>query len=375
VKASVTWFMVTRAIELSLISLYDTSPPVLVSRIGEKQPLPETLKGRLIYALDQLVATTGTSFVPGKYWEYAPTRVANYRSPFSSKRSFIIFNIRRAVLYYLLLDIGDTLVKRYLTFDLSSPTPILDLPFRTQCLTGFQTAMYIFSCLSFYHAILAIALVGSGFSTDLDNWPPLFGRPFLSPSISYFWSQGWHVLFRRTFERFSVPMVALFGLKSLDNSRTLSKPGKPVTTSYLFVSVIIAFVTSGILHSFIIQRIYDIYDDPIDRSTWTVFQQHPEFFFFAIQPLGIAVDRSFAQLGDSSRIRIIRWFWAWGFLLWTSRWVSDAFAKSHVWHGKDIILPISPVRGVLFGDWTGDDSIRIAFERLEIASIQTGSRS
>ncbi|KAF8342657.1 uncharacterized protein EI90DRAFT_3190151 [Cantharellus anzutake] len=374
IRAAMTWNHIFKAIDMSLVSLYDESPPMLVSHeTGQKEPLPKTLGGRFKYTLDQFFVCSGASFINGKHWDYSPFHVANYRSPFVSRKSFILSAVKRAMFHYILVDVGDTFVKRHLTFNLNSPNPILDLPPWVQCVTGVYTAVYLQSVLSIIEAILGIILVGSGLSTDLNNWPPLFNQTFLSPSISYFWSRGWHSIMRRRFERSSVPILALFGLQSLSKSRGQHKPGEGAALGHHFITVIFAFLTSAVLHSFMVRRIYEVSGGSVDRTSWTLFQLYTEFFFFAVQPLGIAVDRVFASRGNSSTIKFVRRIWVWTFMVWTSRWISDTFAKTYTWHGKEVFVPISVVRGFLYGDWTGHESVRVAFERLEMASKRFGS--
>ncbi len=350
--------MIIRAIDLSIISLYDASPPHWVShRSGKELPLPTTLGGRLLYTFDQFGAARGSSLISNRHWDFATSHVAKYRSPYSSKWSFIWFAIVRATGFYLVLDVSDTLVKRYVTFNVASPNPIFELPIAIQCLSGVHIALFALCSLSLLHNITSIVFVGTGLISDLDLWPPLFNQPFLSPSLSYFWSRGWHLLLRRDFERLSILLMGPVNRKATKDasppSSDKSNNNAHIPPSHRFGTVVISFMVSALIHVLITQGIFDDYENPEDLTSLTLFQRHPEFFFFAVQPVGIAIDRLIALFGDSVIVRVARRLWAWVFLLWTSRWMADAFAKSRFLDGKERILLVSPVRGVLFGNWIG----------------------
>jgi len=350
--------MVIRAIDLSIISLYDASPPHWVShRSGKELPLPTTLGGRLLYTFDLYHAIRGSSFIPDRHWDFATSHVAKYRSPYSSKWSFIWSAIVRATGFYLVLDVSDTLVKRYVTVNPASSNPLFELPIAIQCLGGVHIALFALCSLSLAHNISAIVFVGTGLISDLDLWPPLFNQPFLSPSLSYFWSRGWHLILRRNFERLSILLIGPVNRKATKDasppSSDKSNNNAHIPPSHRFGTVVISFMVSALIHGLITQDIFDDYENPKYLTSLTLFQRHPDFFFFAVQPVGIAIDRLIARFGDSAIVRVARRLWAWVFLLWTSRWMADAFAKSRFLGGKERNLPLSPVRGVLFGNWIG----------------------
>lgn len=343
------FFMIIRVIDICIVSLYDAFPPRWVShRSGNKLPLPTSLAGRLLYTFDLLVAVRGTSFIPDRHWDFATSHIAKYRSPYSSRWSFIWSAILRATGFYLALDVSDTLVKRYVTFNPASPNPIFELPFAVQCFCGFHMALVALCSVSIVHITIAIVFIGTGLTSDLDLWPPFFNRPFLSPSLSYFWSHGWHLMLRRDFLRVSTLLMGPLNRKtSIDKSNAYNPP------SYRFGTVIISFMVSALIHTIIKLNICHGYDNPEYLTSLTVFQRYPEFFFFAVQPVGIAIDRLIVRFGDSEVVRVSRRLWVWVFLLWTSRWIADGYSRTAFWYTREAFPPVSPIRGVLFGDWTG----------------------
>ncbi|KAF8342658.1 uncharacterized protein EI90DRAFT_3011169 [Cantharellus anzutake] len=342
--------MIMHAIDLSIGSLYDTSPPHWVShRSGKTLPLPHSIRGRLLYALDQLIAVRGASLLADRHWDFSPSQIVEYRSPYPSKFSFMKSAIMQIFQYYLLLDIVDTLVKRYSVCNPASLHPIFELPIITQCLFGVVIASCAVGSVSIMYYALAVVLVGTGLSSDLDLWAPF--------STDHSLVLLYHI---------SGVVDGIFYIEDVlfDSPETASskKYKSDIPPSHQFISVAVAFLASAWIHTLIADKTSG---GRQNHEYPTIFHKRPEFFFFAIQPLGIAVDRSIAHLGGSgTKVRFARRLWAWVFLLWTSRWMADGTLR-----GQELgLLPISPVRGVLSGDWTGKESVKVALARMNAVS-------
>jgi len=127
------------------------------------------------------------------------------------------------------------------------------------------------------------------------QWPPLFDRPWMSTSITEFWSVRWHQYFRRVFVVFgSQPGKALLG-----------RPG----------TLMGAFAVSGVMH---------------DAGTWGL-GRGTEFStvggFFLLMGVGAALEHGFKKV-TGHRVGGI-WGWAWT-MVWTIGWgtlMMDAWAR------------------------------------------------
>lgn len=79
--------------------------------------------------------------------------------------------------------------------------------------------------------------------------------------------------------------------------------------------------------------------------------------FFLSQPVGMFLEavvvrpvvlRAFKS--PSVRRNVSR-AWAWGWLVWTGRWWGDVWVKNGCWGPTEVHIPLSPIRGIIYGQW------------------------
>jgi len=211
-------------------------------------------------------------------------------------------------------------------------------------------------------------------------WPPMFDQPLMAESVADFWGNRWHYLFRQTFR--SLASVV---------SPPSPTPYRKRLPFHRFVDITLAFIFSALLHLIVMYRVPP---NPLHphRGLWDMSNAS----FYLVQPVGIALESllvlAFAPSTDSkgtdsketsspkegstiegtnhasenrqvprnlvkprlpAKLRIARRLFAWAWMLWTARWWADAWVKKGLWEPEVQGLFWSPVRGLLFGDWTG----------------------
>jgi hypothetical protein len=149
------------------------------------------------------------------------------------------------------------------------------------------------------------------------QWPPISNRPWLSTSITEFWSFRWHQIFRYVLVTFgSRPGAALLGRAG---------------------ALMGAFAMSAVLH---------------DLSTWGL-GQGTEFRtvggFFLLMGVGVALEHAF-KVVTGRRVGGI-WGWMWT-MVWTTAWgtlVIDAWVRRGTCATADSV-PDGPRPGKLLVD-------------------------
>ena len=155
-------------------------------------------------------------------------------------------------------------------------------------LITFIAGFTVYAAIQAYYLLLALfSLIFLCHSPS--QWPPLFDHPWLSTSLSQFWSRRWHQLFREVFVSFGGNTLALF----------MGRVG----------SVLGAFFVSGILHTL---------------GLWGM-GRGGEFVkvtgFFMIMAVGILLERCWKNLtglrvdGVFGRIWTLVWLLGWGNIL------------------------------------------------------------
>ncbi|KAF8342659.1 uncharacterized protein EI90DRAFT_2964425 [Cantharellus anzutake] len=341
------FYHICALIETSLININDASPPLWISKETRRPlPLPKTFSGRLKYALDLWGSPRGSSWISGRYWDFAPSSVANYKSSYSSRLTFLLGTCINMILIILPMDVMDSYTKQFQLNTLSS-RPITDFfPWYTQMAFSLHLCAFTYATCNLTHAPFALFSVGLGFTPDLDVWQPMFSNPLWSPNLTQFWSQGWHTFYRRTFLRLSAPFTSSRRSHTVPEVRE-TNPRRRQSLRERFVAIIVAFTVSAILHGLCYGRV------PADAlHPHTSLIEMGVMMFFVAQPVGIALDTALARFaGDSRAGRILRRVFGWFWLLWTARWWADVFAKKGLWDNKEKVLFISPTRGILWGDW------------------------
>ncbi|KAF8343143.1 membrane bound O-acyl transferase family-domain-containing protein [Cantharellus anzutake] len=346
-------FGIMRTIDICFVSLLDTEPPRWIKH-GKLLPLPETVLGRAVYAFDLVSSIRGRSWFQGTVWNWASPWMKRVPPPsYSSRLSFLLSNLKWLAAQYLIIDILDTLNHRY-TWSPSNPTPITSLPFPEQLLCAFSL------CLCTVFSITAPCLIYSSVFTlvgcPLDAWPSMFDRPLSASSLQDFWSNRWHEIFRRVFDRLSTGILYI-------PSSALSKDVRRV------LRATVIFALSGAFHLGLIQHTVHSSNIRLNGSAATstadphlilsetkhIFLDPSTLKFFLSQPFGLFLERAVivpiaANLAPRFKGLITRvWVWVW--LLYSSRWWCDAWVHAGLWNMEETLVGWSPVRGILKGQW------------------------
>ncbi|KAF9510282.1 hypothetical protein BS47DRAFT_1348204 [Hydnum rufescens UP504] len=315
---------------MQLFMIMNDTPPKWVSLpTGNVLPLPQDTIGRIVYALDLSASITGSSWMRRRRWDFAPSRVVNFRPP--TRAVFLMRTIIHFAAYRLLMDGIDTYIKQ-VPFKATLNEPVSRaLPFWDQIFCGLAMGPLICCGMVSVYDLLSIFFVASGL-TSPSSWPPFFGEPLLTTSLQDFWSNRWHHIFRRSFTYLGDSLLSLFF--SADTTQRFKGIIRPLR-------VTLTFVMTTLLHIIIMHR-YPA--DPAHPHRY--FWDWSIMGFFLIQPVGLAIDACIAHSGIGSGWR--RAF-AWGFLAWNTRWWADVWVKKGLPTQK--VITWSPVRGILFGDW------------------------
>ncbi len=337
----------------------------------------------------------GASYYAGRHWDWASPRIVAYRAPQSiSRRRFVFNTVRTAFITYLCLDF----IRCYIHFAISPTlrarprdnyTPITSLlPFWQQLICVFEFFVHVQVTGDIINIALTVLCVGSGLSSDSDNWPPLFYNPVRSGSLPHFWSQAWHSTYRRLFLRFSFPFIYFLfpstrdtairktphtvmlingegktqnGNGSLNSSKHTLQNGNDVShktkhvgdnnPAVAYVTMILCFVASGVFHLGLVFRVRLATPPgtiPQPPPSLLQFWKHDlsALIFFIVQPVGITFDMLLLRpiFGASSNVRRI-FVWVW--LFYTVRWWVDAWAAAGMLDGEEPWLLGSPVRTII----------------------------
>lgn len=265
--------------------------------------------------------------------------------PFSKpldRRGFIRATVIRITLYYIATDILESLIKVAPGGGSHNGGSIFvdGMPSLQRYL--FSTMIHSATGLTFLAGFTMLHEIGALLDVWLlghspTNWPPIFDAPWLSTSLSQFWSRRWHQLLRSTF----------LDIGGYPLGYALSPLGKTAERCGLVMG---SFIASGALHDF---------------GMWNVNREfHADaLVFFTAQGLLVILEYVF-QLVTTRRVG--GWpgrIWAYamiilagqpmGTLTFTSQDRSDAHSVD-AWHKQGIlsgeILPpqISIARRLLF---------------------------
>lgn len=345
--ATICVYGVFRVIDTSLVSAFDARPPVWIRKEdGKAIPIPSSVGGRLFYAFDLLTSLRGTSSLPDRYWEWTPRPLTQYAP--ASRLEFLKERFITLLTSYILVDVFDTLNKSR-TWDPSNRYPITSLSIPEQLV--FATSVCIGVVLALVNTTSLVSLVAVALGSPPACWPPFFDGntlgPFTASSLTDFWTRRWHASFRRTFDRLTVPPLALVAALA------------PADHSYVYklARLFFTFAASTLLHCFIMFRM-DF--SPHWRSPNGPLLVDPSIIaFFMLQPVGLLVEGmvivplSKTLFGEKGQQRVTR-VWAWCFLLWTGRYWSDCWVQRGMWHPTEKVMGYSPVRGILYGKWPVD---------------------
>jgi len=280
---------------LAIRAILWTFPQKPYRRIHKSSDVPLTYRQILLDAADLCCNLRGI----GWSWSRLPDFPTESRSSFTFFRhtlvSFVFHLVLSDVTYRLAQLLGTNAMSSPLGGSIFDPSlsPIHRYS-RSTLITFFVVFMFYASLSTAYMLITLFSLIFLYHSPS--QWPPLFDRPWLSTSLSQFWSRRWHQLFREIFVSFGGnPLAPFMG---------------PVG------SVLGAFFVSGIMHSF---------------GVWGM-GQGGEFVkvtgFFMMMAVGILFERSWKDLTGSrvdgffGRVWTYVWLLGWGNIIidaWSTR--------------------------------------------------------
>ncbi|KAF9510284.1 hypothetical protein BS47DRAFT_92382 [Hydnum rufescens UP504] len=150
---------------------------------------------------------TGSSWMARRRWDFAPSRVMNYRPP--TRAVFLTRAVLHFAAYQLVMDGIDIYIKQ-VPFKTTLNEPVSRaLPVWDQILCGFAIGTFLSCGMAMIYDLLSIFFVASGL-TSPSSWPPFFEEPLLAISLQDFWSNRWHHMFRRSFTHLSDTFLSLF---------------------------------------------------------------------------------------------------------------------------------------------------------------------
>ncbi|KAG8951410.1 hypothetical protein FRC04_006181 [Tulasnella sp. 424] len=301
-------------------------------------PLPEDTWGRIMYAFDFVSSVRGASWYGDRVWDFAPSYIYNYSG--SSRLYYVLFNIVFLQLQYLAGDCFDVYVKS-ISWDRTNGTPVTTLPVPLQIATVLFVGVHSILGLTIPATTFAIIAVSLG--SNPSSWVPIVPNfPLAAPTISEFWSTYWHHIFRRVWRRVTTGMVWFVPANLKKN---------PTVVRVLRYTAV--FFLSSVLHAVILAGIPSAWADPMPRSFLGVDAGTVKFFF--TQPLGLILEavlifpltEGFEPYIRTELRRTFGWIW----LLYTGRYWCDAWVGHGLFEAMEIPIYISPIRGILYGQW------------------------
>ncbi|KAF8575543.1 hypothetical protein K439DRAFT_1369730 [Ramaria rubella] len=361
--ATVALYGIMRVLEVSTISFWDATPPHWVKRTERKngvslvQPLPQSCRDRCFYAFDLLTSLRGSSWSSHLEWDWIPLRFRMW--PSIPRRQFLVDNMKSLFIQYLTMDMCDAINKSRV-WDPRVPNAVTSLSLSNQLLFTLSLCTSTILAITIPYTIISSLFVMCGSSPR--SWPPMFNSPFYSASLKDFWSNRWHWMFRRVFNRLAFPFGGL--------SRSACHNHTDVNGVHSIVRPIIAFALSTLLHLSIMHRVTLTCREQCEADNGTFWDRSTIRFFMA-QPVGLLLESTvITYLGDWLCMRerrpqmvqkhfsacwqrdVIKRVYVWIFLLWTGRWWADKWVQSGLFHEKEKVVPLTIVRGLWRGQWT-----------------------
>ncbi|KAI9462722.1 membrane bound O-acyl transferase family-domain-containing protein [Boletus coccyginus] len=219
-----------------------------------------------------------------------------------SRSTFVLLTLGRLAILGLVFDILSTCIHLLGPDTFGTPKggtifdPSLTPPERymkssiVTLLSGFASYVTINGTYQVYAVWFTIL-----FHQYPSQWPPLFDSPWLSTSLTSFWGQRWHQLFRECF----------VAVRSKPLERYLGRVG----------SIIAAFALSGILH--------DIGIRGMGRGSDTLSVAG----FFVMHGVGVAMEHAWKRATGRRVGGIIGWLWTFSWHILWGHVIVDAWAR------------------------------------------------
>jgi len=237
-------------------------------------------------------------------WNWSSTlQIPPETRPTHSTSAFAAATLTSLLLHLFWFDVLHYCVQSFAPSTIGSPTggSIFDpsLPpahrYSRSTVITFISGLVIYCAIQIGHHLAALIGV-LVFRQHLSLWPPLFKSPWLSTSLSQFWAQRWHQLFKDSF---------------------ISLGGYPLSLVAGRVGAVLgSFLVSGLFHDFGLRSMGNGSD----------FRQI--YGFFLMNGAGILLEHVWRRLAGCR----VRGFFGW---IWTVAWVvgwanllADAWAQT-----------------------------------------------
>lgn len=333
-------YMIMKTLDVCLIGFWDEARDiprwVKKERKGEDVvafrtlPLPTTFKDRLAYAMDTLLSLRGASLFRDHSWDWARKSVREYEAPIGR------LNVLKLKVRNLLFDLACYDITEHILctpkWNYMIPNPVTTLSASRQiyltlamgAMTYGGNDMPFFACDVFFGAVLGFPISPSIYDA---------GNPFMSHSLSDFWSIKWHAQFQRVFDRLSRPVI--WAATRKDGRLRVSRS----TLNLLRCCAI--FSISTLLHLGIGYAIPAV--PWILRPFWDI----GVLKFFLIQPLGLLIEvtviRPLTETLPGRWKSVARrcFFWCW--IVWTGRWYTDAYVLQGLFQKRELGVIAEPL--------------------------------
>lgn len=397
-KAAVGLYFIMRVLEHSVVGLWDPNPPYWVKKAGKNGPRsvyspPHSSRERLFYAIDLLTSVRGLSWSTNQEWNWLHHSFKSSTYQVASTRQFLMDSIKAMIMQYLLIDICDSITKQP-DWNVSDLYPLSSLSVLEQFPVLISLCAGTFLSIDFGYTVTSAVCVLCGSSPD--SWPPMFRSPISSTSTRDFWSYRWHYLFRRVFDRLSIPLMRI--TTSVLNIACKDHRRKEQIASY--IRGVIIFGLSTLLHLFIMHQVVkDAYRKKYATDIPS-FWDPGTLKFFMCQPLGFIIEstailpisnwmfplethhrdsqqaahivpsvhssskldtnqnRTADPLESNASTGVYYWerdalprVFTWLFFLWAGRWWGDKWVRSGFFNKNELVVPFSVWRGLLHGKW------------------------
>ncbi|KAH7099004.1 hypothetical protein BKA62DRAFT_328908 [Auriculariales sp. MPI-PUGE-AT-0066] len=328
----VSLYGMMQTFSLCIVGLVDQSSPHWVDlRTGESITIPDSLLWRIIFALDLTTSLRGTSWLAGRNFNWCTSGVRKLQQQMPTRRIFLRNAFFTLIAQYLIVDFFDTLNKRR-HWPTHTMHPVTSLPWAEQLMSAFSVCMGTINAIIIEHTLMAAIFIALG--SPIEGWPPMFYSPFSAMSLQDLWTRRWHSIFRRSFDRLSIPLLALLPAK-------WNAPARPF----------VAFWLSAMLHLLIMDRL-----ETTEQFVHPSFADSSILKFFVAQPFALIIEHICIK-PLASKFLPERWqivpmrLWAWASMLYTGRYWADVWVRRGLWGPEEKVVPFSVVRGLWKGEW------------------------
>ena len=236
-------------------------------------------------------------------WNWSPAlQIPPETRPTHSTSAFVAATLTSLFVHLFLFDVSHYCVQSFAPSTIGSPRggsifdPSLPPAYRysRSSIITVMSALVIYCAIQIgYHLAALIGILV--FRQHLSLWPPAFKSPWLSTSLTQFWAQRWHQLFRDSF---------------------ISIGGYPLSLVVGRVGVVLgSFFISGLLHDFGL------------RNMGNGSDSRKVCGFFLMNGVGILLEHLWRRV-TGSRVRgFFGWIWT---AVWAVGWgniVVDAWAQ------------------------------------------------